>query len=97
MREVIKFYVTVRYALSEKFALKTPNVLIKYVVYRQSTAPSSKINEKKTFLQNLQTFKLTSKFVEDEVCKKKNFKIILNEILTKNAKNGLKSTFLSFI
>jgi hypothetical protein len=29
MHETIKFYVTVRFALSEKLALKTPNVLIK--------------------------------------------------------------------
>ena len=34
MHETIKCYVTVRFALSEKLALKTPNVLIKNVVYR---------------------------------------------------------------
>ena len=34
MHETIKFYVTVRFALSEKLALKTPNVLIKNDVFR---------------------------------------------------------------
>jgi hypothetical protein len=34
MHETIKFYVTVRFALSGKLALKTPNVLIKNVVFR---------------------------------------------------------------
>jgi hypothetical protein len=34
MLETIKFYVTVRFALSEKLALKTPNVLIKNGVFR---------------------------------------------------------------
>jgi hypothetical protein len=34
MHETIKFYVTLRLTLSEKLALKTPNVLIKNGVYR---------------------------------------------------------------
>ena len=34
MHETIKFYVTVRFALSEKLALKTQNVLIKTGVFR---------------------------------------------------------------
>ena len=34
MHETIKFYDKVRFALLEKLALKTPNILIKYVVYR---------------------------------------------------------------
>jgi hypothetical protein len=34
MHETLKFYDTVRYALSEKLALKTLNLLIKYGVFR---------------------------------------------------------------
>jgi hypothetical protein len=34
MHEAIKFYVTEPFALSEKLALKTPNVLIKNCVFR---------------------------------------------------------------
>jgi hypothetical protein len=34
MHETIKFYDTVRFALSEKLALKTPSVLIKNDVFR---------------------------------------------------------------
>ena len=34
MHETLKFYVTVRFALTEKLALKTPNVLIKNDVFR---------------------------------------------------------------
>ena len=33
MHEAIKFYDTVRFALSEKLALKTPNVLIKMAFF----------------------------------------------------------------
>ena len=33
MHETIKYYVTVRFTLSEKLALKTPNVLIKNVFF----------------------------------------------------------------
>jgi hypothetical protein len=33
MHETIKFYVTVRFALSEKIALKTPKVLIKMAFF----------------------------------------------------------------
>ena len=33
MHETIKFYVTVRFALSDKLALKTPNVLIKIAFF----------------------------------------------------------------
>ena len=33
MHETIKIYVTIRFALSEKLALKTPNVLIKMALF----------------------------------------------------------------